>query len=295
MYIGRFAPSPTGELHFGSLLAALASYLDAKSNNGLWLLRIDDLDPPRETIGASQKILESLNNYGLNWDREVIYQSQRYTLYQQALEKLLSTQLTYACNCSRKSILERSGKPSYDSYCLSNPPSNTDISHPICWRFNTGQETVQWLDGIQGPQIYKESQLSDFIIKRSNNLWAYQLAVSVDDQQMGVTHIVRGQDLLRESANQLLLIKSLKLNSIQFSHIPTLTNLKGQKLSKQNLAPPLSANNISRDLFKALILLGQNPQKSLLNASKADILHSAIINWNINAIPLDYSSIQTGV
>ena len=286
MYIGRFAPSPTGELHFGSLLAALASYLDAKSHQGLWLLRIDDLDPPREIPGASRQIIAKLESFGLEWDGDIVYQSQRHQYYQQALDKLLALGLIYRCNCSRKALQARSGHSYYDGHCLSN--KITDINSSHCWRFNTEKQFICWTDGIQGKQSLHYPQLADFIVKRSDHLWAYQLAVAVDDQQMGITDVVRGNDLLAESAKHLALVGALQLKPIKFKHIPLALNLQGQKLSKQNLAPALSTEKINSTLFKALCLLGQNPDKTLLDADKSDILKQAILNWNVEKIPLKY-------
>ncbi len=295
MYIGRFAPSPTGHLHFGSLLAALASYLDAKSNQGLWRLRIDDLDPPRELPGAANSIIDILIAYGLEWDKEVVYQSHNHSDYHKALLQLQQIQLAYPCNCSRKQITLRTNNHLYDRHCLTNP---TDIvlDNPAAtvWRFNTQNNSVNWQDGIQGEQHINGEQLADFILQRKDQLWAYQLAVSVDDQQMGITHIIRGNDLLGETANQLLLISVLNYQSIEFSHIPILSNLKGQKLSKQNLASPLTAKTVSQDLFLALTFLGQNPNKQLINANKHDILHEAVLNWDRNTVPQIYSNHYLG-
>ena len=286
MYIGRFAPSPTGELHFGSLLAALASYLDAKSNAGIWLLRIDDLDPPREIPGASSKIISTLETFGLLWDREIVYQSQRYSHYQEALARLSALALTYPCNCSRKAIKARSGHSHYDGHCLIHKVPHSSAKY--CWRFNTQRHSISWTDGIQGLQSLDYPQLADFILKRSDHLWAYQLAVAVDDQQMGITDIVRGNDLLEESAKQLALIGALNLQPIKFNHIPLALNPQGQKLSKQNLAPALSTQKITSTLFRALCLLGQTPDKALLQADKSELLKQAILDWNVNRIPLKY-------
>ncbi|MEH6444071.1 MAG: glutamate--tRNA ligase family protein, partial [Oceanospirillaceae bacterium] len=179
MYIGRFAPSPTGVLHYGSLLAALASYLDAKSSQGLWLVRIDDIDPPREMHGASQSILETLQLFGLAWDRDVIYQSQRYRLYQQALETLTASKQAYPCTCSRKEITQRSGHNHYDEHCFTHPFSEVKSAH--AWRFHNIHTKICWTDGILGEQQRYHPDLADFILKRRDRLWAYQLAVTIDD------------------------------------------------------------------------------------------------------------------
>lgn len=282
MYRGRFAPSPTGELHFGSLLAALASYLDAKSNHGLWLLRIDDIDPPREMLGASDRIIQTLIDYGLQWDGDVVYQSQRSNLYREALNSLIEEELVYPCFCSRKQIKERSGNSYYDGYCRTH---SSDLTQKHAWRFKSQEQEIHWVDDVLSDQVSQYPELADFILLRSDHLWAYQLAVTVDDHFMGVTHVVRGNDLLSESAKQLALIKALKYRPIQYAHLPLVTHSSGQKLSKQNHAPALDSRNATSDLFTALTFLGQQPDPSLKTASKHEILQSAIINWQPNAIP----------
>jgi glutamyl-Q tRNA(Asp) synthetase len=288
MYVGRFAPSPTGALHFGSLLAALASFLDAKSQLGLWLLRIDDIDPPREIEGASAQIIATLQAHGLLWDKEIIYQSQRYHLYQDSLEKLLHCAAVYPCNCSRKEIIQRCKTSRYDGYCLSK---NIDLfKNQHAWRFNNQQTSVQWRDGIFGTQTYTNADIADFILQRRDRYWAYQLAVTVDDAQMGITDIVRGSDLLSESAKQLLLINALELPQIQFCHIPVITNQNGQKLSKQNLARPLNNQRAAKNLYTALQILGQNPDKRLQDACIDDILQYATQHWKRASIPLKYET-----
>jgi len=285
MYIGRFAPSPTGELHFGSLVAALASYLDARSHNGQWLLRIDDIDPPREKPGAAQAIIETLKAFGLDWDDEIVFQSTRYSLYQKALEQLRDKHLSYPCNCSRKDIFKRTNSNYYDQHCLSNIPSDV---LKCAWRFKNITQTNNWTDGLLGEQTARSADFVDFIIKRSDALWAYQLAVTVDDAAMGITHIVRGSDLLSEATKQQTLINALGLPEINFSHIPLVRNRSGQKLSKQNQAPALTTDNVSGTLLAALEILGQQPKPSLKYADKRDILQQAISDWNPNSIPLEY-------
>jgi len=290
MYIGRFAPSPTGELHFGSLLAALASYLDAKKNNGLWLLRIDDLDPPREQSGATEKILETLYLYGLQWDQEIIFQSQSYNHYEQALKQLIEINSCYPCQCSRKDILNRTGSTYYDRHCLHTPVTKTD---DIAYRFKSAANPIRWIDDIQGLQSSSDHLLNDFVLKRRDHLWAYQLAVAVDDDRMGITNIVRGYDLLPESVNQLALIASLELQPVAFAHIPVIKNLTGQKLSKQNHAPALTKEDTNRNILLALELLGQTVNKALRTADINEILQQAITNWDIKKIPLEFSATMT--
>ena len=290
MYIGRFAPSPTGKLHFGSLLAALASFLDARSHNGHWLLRIDDIDPPREMLGASQSIINTLTAFGLEWDGDIIFQSTRSARYQHTLEQLKTQHLSYPCNCSRKQIIKRTLSIKYDRHCLNTPP--TDFSK-CAWRFKNTLQSFSWTDGLLGEQSIQQDNLIDFVLKRSDALWAYQLAVAVDDAAMGITHIVRGSDLLEEASKQHALIKALGLPEIAFSHIPLAKNSAGQKLSKQNLAPALSKANVNETLFHALQMLGQQPKQHFSKANKKDLLHQAIINWNPLTIPLEYSNPPT--
>ena len=288
MYIGRFAPSPTGTLHFGSLLAALASYVDAKHHAGLWRLRIDDIDPPREVAGASQGIIETLKAHGLHWDGEIIYQSQRHQMYQEALAVLKEADLVYPCLCSRKDITRRCASTLYDGHCRTNLID--PLAKQCVWRFKNSQTSVHWTDVICGSQIYKRSKTTDFVLQRKDQIWAYQLAVAVDDAQMGINNIVRGSDLLSESAKQILLIKALNLNSIKFAHIPVINNRAGQKLSKQNLARALNSTTANKNIYRALQILGQQPDPRLKKAKVEDILHQAIIDWRLQKIPLSYAT-----
>ena len=290
MYIGRFAPSPTGELHFGSLLAALASYLDAKSNNGLWLLRIDDIDPPRELPGASDTIIAMLQAFGMQWDQDIVFQSERSHLYQQALNQLQQADVSYPCYCSRKEIKQRTSHSRYDRYCLSNKTTTTTIHTHCAWRFKNDTSSFIWQDTILGEQRIEHSENADFILKRSDSLWAYQLAVTVDDAAMGITHVVRGRDLLMEATKQLQLAQALNLHTPAFSHIPLVKNDSGQKLSKQNLAPALSTTQINHQLYTALQMLGQKTNDKFKNAKITDILLQATQDWNPATIPLEYST-----
>lgn len=280
--VGRFAPSPTGPLHFGSLLAALASYLDIRARQGLWLVRIEDLDPPREQPGAAEHILRTLEAFGLHWDGEVVYQSQRHPLYKDALNHLRQDGQAYPCNCSRKQLQLR-GAQGYDGYCLHHPPASLDhcafrVTHP------TGSQMFH--DRIQGQRHYDwQGHQGDFVIFRRDGLFAYQLAVVVDDAEQGVTDILRGSDLIDETPHQLLLQTHLNYSHPSYAHIPVITNQDGQKLSKQNLAPAIAPQDRQQLLLKALALLGQRPPTELGDACVDELLQWGVTHWRLDRVP----------
>lgn len=278
-YRGRFAPSPSGFLHFGSLVTALASYLDAKHNNGTWLVRIEDIDPPREIIGASTAILHTLESYGLHWDESVLYQSQQSELYQQTLTQLSNQQLTYNCQCTRAQIKKLGGV--YTSICrpLNLPPLNNAT------RLVNNVGIFEFTDTIQGKSTYdKNSAEEDFILIRKDGLFAYQLAVVVDDIFQDITHVVRGCDLLEPTLRQLSFFNILNVNAPIYSHIPLAVTQDGYKLSKQNKAPAINNENPQPALLAALHYLGQNPPKELHFESVENILKWAINHWSISKI-----------
>ncbi|UYM18705.1 tRNA glutamyl-Q(34) synthetase GluQRS [Endozoicomonas euniceicola] len=280
-YIGRFAPSPTGPLHFGSLVAALASYLDARHQNGTWLVRMEDIDPPREQPGAASKILKALEVYGLHWDGEILYQSQRSSLYEDAIEQLRKRQAIYPCVCSRKQLQPYHGI--YPGLCRS--ASLTDLpDKPYAWRLNSHDEVIAFNDRIQGQQRFDMKTLGDFIVKRKEKLYAYQLAVCVDDEFQKITHIVRGHDLIDSTPRQISLQSALGMNRVTYAHIPVIVQDNGDKLSKQNLAPELSLDEPRPLLAKALQALGQQPPKGLKEESIEDIINWGMENWNLNKI-----------
>ena len=282
MYIGRFAPSPTGPLHFGSLVAAVASFLDARSNQGKWLLRIEDIDKPREVAGAATQIISTLAAFGFEWDDEIIYQSQRVDFYESALSLLIEKHLIYPCTCTRKEIAD-SAKTNglegsiYPKTCLSKPNKQ---NHPIAWRIKTNSIPIVFEDRLQGliKQIISTT-IGDFILKRADGLFAYQLAVVVDDAAQGVNYIVRGSDLLLSTTRQIYLQNALNLPTPTYMHIPVVMNDGGQKLSKQTLAHPISECNQVVTLWKALRFLKQSPPKDLQHHSLADVWSWAIKNW----------------
>ena len=288
LYIGRFAPSPTGPLHFGSLVAALASYLDARSQQGSWLVRMEDIDPPREQPGAADRILEALEAYGLHWDGEILYQSQRSAIYEDTIEQLRQQQAIYPCTCSRKQLKPYHGI--YPGLCR----QKTDIPDiPYAWRLNSHDEVIEFNDRIQGHQSFDMKTLGDFIVKRKEQLYAYQLAVCVDDEEQKVTHIVRGHDLIDSTPRQIALQSALTMNRIDYAHIPVIVQDNGDKLSKQNLAPELPLDNPRPLLVKALQALGQKPPAELLKGQVEEIIHWGVTHWKLSNITQSSSVLES--
>lgn len=286
-YIGRFAPSPTGPLHFGSLVGALASYLHAHQQQGQWLVRMEDLDPPREQVGASDAILRSLHAHGLHWHGEVLFQSQRLGDYRDLLAALQLKGWVYRCNCNRQKIQANGGI--YDNCCRSK--ATADVAAPYALRVQadraTGVDTdIRFSDLIQGPQQQSiESQVGDFILQRKDGLHAYQLAVVADDIEQGINHVVRGSDLLCSTARQIYLFRLLGAAVPTFGHIPVATHADGQKLSKQNHAPALIDEQASGNLFSALSFLRLQPPSDLRGAPVQEQLDWAIRHANLSNIP----------
>jgi len=285
-YIGRFAPSPTGPLHKGSLLAALASFLDARANGGQWLLRIDDLDPPREIPGAADRILRQLDEHGLHWDGPVLYQSTRLPAYKEALQQLSRAGLLYACYCNRARLRTLDG--CYDGKCrrynLNSSIAIPDKPHAIRIQLPE-QSAVTLEDLIQGSLLFDLSKTGDFILWRRDQLPAYQLACSLDDGHQGINHIIRGSDLLDSTPRQIHLSHCLALETPQYGHIPVLSNAEGQKLSKQNHAPELSSDETVSNLFDCLGLLGFSVPSELSNSSNQQLLNWAIDHWQPGNVP----------
>ncbi|MEY3018019.1 MAG: hypothetical protein RL336_1154 [Pseudomonadota bacterium] len=270
-YRGRFAPSPSGPLHLGSLLAATASYLDAKANHGEWLVRIEDIDPPREQPGASDTILSTLLAHGLQWDGEVMYQSARSAAYDAVLDELWRREELFYCTCTRADL---QGSRSYPGKCRQQltPPTV-----PAAWRLRCDNSTQAWQDGFQGPQSWSMRDIGDTILKRKDGLYAYQLAVVVDDHAQGITHVVRGIDLIDSTPRQLYLFAQLHWSPPQYSHLPVILDEHGHKLSKQNHAPAVDDTQATANLLQCLGWLGQ-AQPTHLN-HPADILAYAVEHW----------------
>ena len=278
-YIGRFAPSPTGPLHFGSLLAAVASYLEARLHGGRWLVRVDDIDPPREQRGASKKILQALEAYGFEWDGEIIFQSASHDAHHAALERLRELGVTYACGCSRRDLQHARRSPIgiiYPGTCR----SGTDASE-VAIRVRTNNQPVEFDDGLQGLQSARlESESGDFVILRRDGLIAYQLAVVVDDHLEGVTDIVRGIDLMESTPRQIHLQSLLGYATPRYAHIPIAVHPDGSKLSKLTGAEGLPLDRPAKPLFEALTLLLQQPPGDLAGGSLYELWQWARENWD---------------
>lgn len=280
-YVGRFAPSPTGSLHFGSLLAALASFLDARAHHGRWLLRMEDLDPSREPAGAAQQILQTLDAFALHWDGEVIYQSDRLTQYRTTLTFLNDQNLTYGCDCSRQRI--RGNQGVYDNVCRNRacPPIDD-----FAIRLRLPDISIQFVDRIQG--MYQQnlpSQCGDVVLRRRDGLIAYQLAVVMDDAWQGVTDVVRGYDLIDSTPRQIALQHILGYQTPRYAHIPVACNTLGQKLSKQHFAKALEPSNSRAYLREALRFLGQDVSGSPPLETPQSLLQRAIERWDIQRVP----------
>ena len=281
LYRGRFAPSPTGPLHLGSLIAALASFLDARHCGGRWLVRMEDLDPPREEAGAAERILHSLQCHGLHWDEPVLWQGERAAAYGTALDDLRASKHLFYCDCTR-AILGADG--ACGGHCQ---PRQAEISSPAATRVMVPRDArIAFLDQIQGPQETALGlALPDFVVKRKDGLDAYQLAVVVDDAEQGITHIVRGSDLLDSTARQIFLQELLAYPTPRYCHLPVITNPQGQKLSKQNHAPALDDRQAATNLRGALRFLRQNEPPAALTGV-AQLLTFAITHWAPQNIPV---------
>lgn len=274
-YVGRFAPSPTGPLHFGSLVAALGSYLDARSVNGQWLIRVEDLDPPRAVPGADRHILKQLADHGLVSDHPVIYQSQRLPRFDAALSVLHTKGCLYSCNCPRRSYVGH-----YPGTCRTR---STPIAQPSAWRFRVSETTIQQKDVVQGAVTWTYGKdFGDFIVHRKDGLHAYQLAVVIDDIAQKVTRIVRGADLLSATPMQTCLYRALGVQPPETLHLPMVLGRDGQKLSKQAHAPMINAAAAASNLNQALAFLNQ---PVIASENPKAILGAAIPNWRTDRIP----------
>jgi len=279
-YVGRFAPSPTGPLHFGSIIAALGSYLDARSNSGLWFVRIEDVDTVRVRAGSYDAILAGLEVLGLDWDGDVIYQSQRSNTYDSTLTKLQSTNLVYPCFCPRKLV---KGRP-YPGTCR-DLPTIPQRQHAL--RIRTNSEPIAFEDIIQGKcSQCIEKETGDFIVFRSDGLHTYHLVSVIDDNRQGITHVVRGADLLDSTPPQIYLGKVLGLKAPCYCHLPVVVDSQGRKYSKQNHAEDiLLKTDPVKILVNALRFLGQEPDDKLETGTVEDVLQSGIENWKMSKVP----------
>jgi len=287
MYRGRFAPSPTGPLHFGSLVAAVGSYLQARAQAGVWLLRMEDIDPPREVRGAADDILRTLEAFGFEWDGELFYQHARSEAYRDALGQLDDADALYGCVCSRKEIADSSSVgiegPVYPGTCRRKPITASGVR---AWRVRTEGKHIRFVDRWQG-EIEREiaRDFGDFVVRRADGLFAYQLAVVVDDAEHRITEVVRGADLLESTPRQIHLQQLLALPTPDYAHLPVVLNERGEKLSKQTHAAPVERNNPLPALIAAVAFLGHLPPPEMRDGDVGSFWRWAIGAWNPERVP----------
>jgi glutamyl-Q tRNA(Asp) synthetase len=286
-YLGRFAPSPTGPLHFGSLAAAAGSFLEARTRGGAWLLRMEDVDAPRCSQAAADDILRTLEACGFAWDGEVVWQSRRTGAYANALERLKAAGRVFPCACTRKELSDSAIAPDgaviYPGTCRQGLPAGRPAR---AWRLRVGDARIAFDDAIQR-RIDSDlaNEAGDFILLRADGLFAYQLAVVVDDAAAGITHVVRGADLLASTPRQIFLQQSLGLATPAYAHLPVAVNAAGEKLSKQTRAAPVDASRPGPALFAALDFLGQRPPPELSGASPDELWAWAMSHWRLDRVP----------
>lgn len=280
-YTGRFAPTPSGYLHFGSLVAAVASYLDARAVGGRWLVRMEDLDPPREMPGAQAAILQTLERYGFEWDGPVERQSERSEAYAEVVEQWLRSGLAYACTCSRKQLEGTGGI--YPGTCRN---AGHDWHGEVAIRIRVPELEYAFVDRVQGEfRQHLGREVGDFVIRRRDGLYAYQLAVVLDDAWQGVTDIVRGADLLDNTPRQLYLQELLGVAHPRYLHVPLIVQPDGHKLGKSYRSPPLAAEQAAPLLLRALKALGQAAPAELAGATPAEVLAWGVAHWDAARIP----------
>ncbi|PKG98309.1 tRNA glutamyl-Q(34) synthetase GluQRS [Paraglaciecola sp. MB-3u-78] len=284
-YVGRFAPSPSGQMHFGSLVTALGSFLQAKSQNGQWLLRIEDIDPPREVAGASESILRCLEAHHLFWDHDVVYQSDRSDLYNEKIQYLTEQGFTYHCQCSRAHLVSlKFGQACVCADLKLNIKSLNNENSAIRFRHHNIHQG--FYDELLGQVNFPKFDIpAQFAIKRKDNLFAYQLAVVVDDIQQGITQVARGADLLGATLFQLALYQAFDRPAPTFLHFPVVVTEPGKKLSKQNHAREINTKDARANLINALGFFGILPTKELQRGSVQNILNWAICEWDLRKIP----------
>ncbi len=295
LYAGRFAPSPTGALHFGSLVAAVGSFLEARSHQGRWLLRIEDIDTPRCVPGAAEDILATLERFGFEWDEAPIWQSRRGEAYEAALEQLKARGFAYPCACTRRDLAAapaaRDGSRRYPGTCRDGLPPGRSAR---AWRVRADGR-IHFIDAVQGPQeLDLAADAGDYIVRRADGLFAYQLAVVVDDAAAGITDVVRGADLLDSTARQIHLQSLLGAPRPEYAHLPLATNIAGEKLSKQTLARAIGDRPPAAALVAALRFLGQNPPDALAHASLTELWQWAQAHWSLSAVPRCRQAVANG-
>ncbi len=281
-YVGRFAPSPTGDLHFGSLVAALGSWLRARSLSGQWLIRIEDLDPPREVAGSAERIIETLTAFGMTSDAAIVVQSTRTDLYQAALDRLIAAGVAFPCACSRKQLEATSGLHLTD--CAAPEPGSA-----YTWRARVPDLEIDFVDGLIGH--YTQSlrrEVGDLVLRRNDGLFAYQLAVVVDDAAQGISEVVRGADLLDSTPRQIWLQQVLNLPTPQYLHLPLVRDEHGRKLSKSSASHPVDAAQPLIALREALAVLGQRAQSDELAVYA--LLDAAVAAFDLELVPASVPS-----
>ena len=295
-YRGRFAPSPTGPLHFGSLVAAVGSFLEARTRGGDWLVRIEDLDPPRTRPGAADGILRTLERLGMNWDGEVLHQSRRTDAYRAAFERLRAEGWLQPCRCSRAQLAALPANQArapgdeliHPARCL---PGSHRSAAAAAWRFRAPDLEVSFVDRVQGLQVQNVAHSGgDFVVRRRDGLFAYQLAVVVDDAAQGMTDIVRGADLLDSTARQILLLQALQLPRPTYMHLPLAVDASGVKLSKSGNAPAVQHPAPSAPVVAALEFLRQEPPAGLECAPLDEVWAWALGHWQ----PSRFSGMRSG-
>lgn len=287
-YRGRFAPSPTGDLHLGSLLAATASYLEARVHDGDWLVRVENIDPPREVAGSAERMLDTLKRFGFRWTEPPLFQSTRKGAYQEAVEHLLNAGLAYPCACSRSEIAREARRhgeegPIYPGTCRQGLPSGREAR---AIRLRVPHDgLICFEDGIQGNVCQDLARdVGDFIIRRADGPFAYQLAVVVDDAAQGITHVVRGADLLLSTPRQIWLYRQLGHSPPSFLHVPLIRDASGRKLSKQLKSTPVDPANPVASLLTVLELLRLPPPPSLAGADLGEVWEWAEQNWAVERL-----------
>lgn len=294
-YRGRFAPSPTGALHFGSLIAAVGSYLDARTQGGEWLVRMEDIDTPRNVPGAADDILRTMEYFGFEWDGPVLYQSLRGEAYAAALAALVEAGQAYGCACSRKEIAEAASRQALDGGLVYPGTCRAGLlpgQAPRAWRLRVPDAEISFIDRLQGRVAqHLERDVGDFVLRRADGLFAYQLAVAVDDNFQQISNIVRGADLLASTPRQIWLQRCLGFSTPIYAHLPVATNLAGEKLSKQTRARPLRVGMAAAELVAALNFLGQPAPPQLTAAPLHEVWAWGLENWSFAGVPRQSSII----
>ncbi len=279
--IGRFAPSPTGALHFGSLMVALGSWLHVRAGGGKWLVRMEDLDRSRCLPGLTEEMLSTLHAHGLASDLQVVHQSDDRTRFDNALAQLVAQGHAFACHCSRRDVLRSGG---VHRHCVHQTPRSSAGTAEPSWRFRAPESLVEFEDRLQGPQRQNVAQTTgDFVIRRSNGEYTYQLATVIDDASQCITEVVRGGDLLDSTPRQILLQRALGLPQPDYAHLPMIVDIRGVKLSKQARSAPVDPGNPLPGLRAALAVLGQQVDRTARDAP--ELLSAALAQFDFAALP----------